>query len=323
MNSFRSDIILLFALCLVYSATSQEITVHDPVMAAEKGRYYLYSTGKGISVSSSPDMKHWNPEPPVFPEAPAWAESVVPGFRNHIWAPDIFRHNGRYYLYYSISSFGKNTSAIGVATNETLRPDAPDYHWKDHGIILRSVPNRDMWNAIDPNVVPGQAGDHWLAFGSFWGGIKLVKLSDDLLSVRQPEEWHTIARRKRSFETADEAPGDAAIEAPFIFYKNGYYYLFVSFDYCCRGKESTYKVVVGRSEQVTGPYRDKAGQLMTSGGGTPVITGDSRWAGAGHNSIYTFGGEDYLVFHGYDSTDQGKPKLRIVKVRWKDGWPGE
>ena len=314
-------VVFLLSLCIIPGVNAQDIRVHDPVMAEEGGNYYLFCTGRGISVFSSPDMEHWQKEDPVFEAAPEWTQDVVPGFKNHIWAPDIFKHKGKYYLYYSVSAFGKNTSAIGVATNATLDPDAADFKWQDHGIVVRSVPNRDLWNAIDPNVMQDEAGVPWLAFGSFWEGIKLVKLSENPVSVADPEEWHTIARRERSFDTAGEDPGDAAIEAPFIFRKNGQYYLFVSFDYCCRGEDSTYKVVVGRSEKITGPYLDKEGTPMTAGGGSLVIEGNDRWAGAGHNSIYTFEDKDYLVFHAYDSTDEGSPKLRIMEVRWEDGWP--
>ena len=171
-------------------------------------------------------MENWQREAAVFAEKPAWTDEVVPNFRNHIWAPDVSFHNGQYYLYYSVSSFGKNTSAIGVATNPTLDPQDENFRWTDHGIVIRSVPNRDMWNAIDPNLIIDEAGTAWLSFGSFWNGLKMVKLNPDLISIAQPEEWHSLARRKRSFEFEDAKAGDARLEAPFIFRKNGFYYLF-------------------------------------------------------------------------------------------------
>ncbi|MBC9795664.1 arabinan endo-1,5-alpha-L-arabinosidase [Sinomicrobium weinanense] len=319
--NFRKYLFFLAVLYIISPGCAQDISVHDPVVAKEGDRYYLFCTGMGVSVFSSPDLKTWKKEKPVFQTAPSWSEEVVPGFKNHIWAPDISFYNGRYYLYYSVSAFAKNTSAIGVATNVTLSPGDKDYKWTDHGIVVQSVPNRDLWNAIDPNLVFDDAGAPWLTFGSFWGGMKLVRLSDDLLSVARPEEWYTIAKRERHSFTEDTQPGDAAIEAPFIFKKDDWYYLFVSFDFCCRGEDSTYKVMAGRSENISGPYTDKAGKPMTEGGGTPVITGNARWAGAGHNSIYTFDGKDYLIFHAYDNSDEGKPKLKIMEVSWKDGWP--
>jgi arabinan endo-1,5-alpha-L-arabinosidase len=140
--------------------------------------------------------------------------------------------------------------------------------------------------------------------------------------VAEPQEWYTVSKRARDFKTQDNDPGEGSVEAPFIFKKNGYYYLFVSFDFCCRGVESTYKIMVGRSDKIQGPYVDKSGARMDEGGGTLVLAGDPSWHGVGHNSCYTFDGTDYLVFHGYDAADGGKPKLRIKKLEWSaDGWP--
>lgn len=301
---------------------AQDISVHDPVVIKQKDTYYLYCTGEGITCYSSKDLKNWKREPSVFKEKPVWTDSVVPEFKNHIWAPDISLHNNIYYLYYSVSAFAKNTSSIGVATNTTLNPADAAYKWVDHGIVIQSVPNRDMWNAIDPNLTFDENNTPWLAFGSFWNGLKMVKLNPDLLSKAQPEEWFTIAKRKRSFELEDTNPGDAALEAPFVFRKNGYYYLFLSWDLCCRGEKSTYKVVIGRSKTVTGPYVDKDGKLLNDGGGTLLVQGDKNWYGAGHNSTYTFDGKDYIVFHAYDVKQKGRPILEIEQLKWDaDLWP--
>ena len=313
---------LLLLLIMTASAWAQDITVHDPVMIKQKDTYYLYCTGKGISVFSSKDLKTWKNEPQVFAEKPVWADAVASDFKNHIWAPDISFHNNIYYLYYSVSAFAKNTSAIGVTTNTTLDPKDPAYKWVDQGIVIQSIPNRDLWNAIDPNLTFDENNTPWLAFGSFWEGLKLVKLNPDLKSIAQPQEWHTIAKRKRTFELADSDPGDGALEAPFIFKKNGYYYQFLSWDLCCRGKESTYKVVVGRSKTITGPYLDKEGKSLNEGGGTLLIQGDNNWYGAGHNSTYTFDGKDYIIYHAYSAKENGRPVLQIKQLQWDAAlWP--
>jgi arabinan endo-1,5-alpha-L-arabinosidase len=300
----------------------QDIRVHDPVMIREGDTWYLFCTGMGISVYSSPDMKTWKHEAPVFQTPPSWALEAVPGYKGHTWAPDIAFHNGTYYLYYSVSAFGKNTSCIGVATNRMLDPNNPNFKWIDHGKVIQSVPGRDLWNAIDPNLAFDEDMTPWLVFGSFWSGMKLVKLDSTLTAIAKPEEWYTVARRPRDFKTDDRNAGDGAIEAPFIFRKNGYYYLFVSFDFCCRGVESNYKVMVGRSENIQGPYVDRDGVRLDHGGGTLVVAGNEQWPGVGHNSAYTFDGKDYLVFHAYDASDSGRPKLKIEEIVWDaDGWP--
>ncbi len=318
----RSKITALFALGLLAFAEAKQVSIHDPVMAKEGDIYYLFSTGPGITFYSSKDLKTWERRGRVFPGDPSWAREVAPTFNGHIWAPDIVERGGKFYLYYSVSAFGKNTSAIGVTVNRTLDPESPDYRWEDKGIVLQSVPNRDLWNAIDPAVVFDERGTPWMGFGSFWGGLKLVKLADDLVSIAEPQEWHTLAKRERSWTTDDADAGAAEIEAPFIYRKGKYYYLFVSWDKCCRGAESTYKMVVGRSKDVTGPYVDRAGKSMAEGGGTLLLKGDANWAGVGHNSVYAFGGKDWLVFHAYENADEGRQKLKIAELTWDEhGWP--
>lgn len=289
-------------------------SVHDPVMIKQDSVYYLFCTGNGISVWSSTDLQQWKREQPVFSTPPEWAVAAVPGYKGHTWAPDISYHNGLYYLFYSVSTFGKNTSAIGVATNKTLHPSSPDYRWADHGLVIASRAALD-WNAIDPNLVIDK-GTPWLAFGSFWSGLKMVKLDKTLLHA-DTTTIHAIASRRGT----GVARGNNAIEAPFIFKRDGYFYLFASTDFCCRGEKSDYKMVVGRSRKVTGPYTDKSGTDMMIGGGTLLLEGNKDWYGVGHNAVCTFEGKDYLVFHGYDAADKGRSKLRVEALDWVDGWP--
>lgn len=287
--------------------------VHDPVMIRENGKYYLFTTGWGISVFSSDDQITWKRERPVFDEVPEWTREAVEDFKGHIWAPDIAYYNGQYHIYYSISSFGKNTSAMGVATNKTLDPDSPDFEWVDHGKVIQSVPGETDWNAIDANFIVDEAGTPYLSFGSFWGGLMLAQLTPDGLSLAQEVDDLTVLATRQTSTNA--------IEAPFIIQKDGFYYLFASFDFCCRGAESTYKVVVGRSENLAGAYFDADGQSMLEGGGTLVVEGGERYAGAGHNAVVSFDGVDYLVFHAYDMERDGNSYLRILPIEWENGWP--
>lgn len=326
-------LLLLISHLLPAQDTTQLIPVHDPVMAKQGNTYYLFCTGRGIAAWSSKDLKTWNKEPPVFIAPPQWAVEAVPGFKGHIWAPDISYYNGLYYLYYSVSAFGKNTSCIGLATNKTLDPsDTANYKWVDHGKIIQSFPGKTNWNAIDPNLIVDDKGRPYLAFGSFWDGLKLVKLDKDRMRIAErPEVIPTIASRKQS--TSKELPaipgnppdaGGNAIEAPFIFRKDDYYYLFASIDYCCKGVNSTYKMIIGRAKKPEGPYLDKTGADMAKGGGTVLLKGDAVWYGVGHNAVYKFDRDPhyYIIFHGYDAADNGKSKLRIATLKWDNaGWP--
>ncbi len=333
---FIKEVCAVLCFLFLISATraqdlQTDIRVHDPVMIKQEQTYYLFCTGNGIGVWSSKDLKNWKREKPVFSAPPQWAVDTIPGFKGHIWAPDISFYNGKYYLYYSVSAFGKNTSAIGVATNTTLNPSDIEFKWVDHGRVIQSYPNQTNWNAIDPNIITDDKGTAYMSFGSFWDGLKIARLSKDRLSIDEDvNQLATIASRKSGPSltnppSIDDNPKDAggnAIEAPFIFKKGEYYYLFASIDYCCKGERSTYKMIVGRSKKVTGPYLDDEKRDMAYGGGKLLLAGDDKWHGVGHNAVVSFDGSDYLIFHGYDAEDKGISKLRIEKLSWdKNQWP--
>ena len=309
---------------------------HDPVMArGEDGRYYCFITGMNVGVISSPDMVNWRRERPALPETPKWAVDTVPGYRGHTWAPDISRHGKLWYLYYSCSTFGKNGSAIGLAVNRTLDPKSPDFKWEDRGMVIASHRRLDNWNAIDPNLIVDRKGQPYLTYGSFWDGIQLIKLSkkDFQTPLTKPV---TIARRlDRAMSLAElndssnfdieghqviEA-GQNAIEAPFILRHGKYYYLFVSFDFCCRGQNSTYKTVYGRSRNIEGPYVDRNGRPMAKGGGTLLYGPDDTYFGVGHNAAYEWDGKCYFISHAYEKEHNGAAKLFIRPMTFdKDGW---
>lgn len=306
--------------------------VHDPVMArGEDGKYYIFATGMNVGVMSSDNLLTWKNEPGALKEAPAWAMDTVPGYRGHTWAPDISYHNGLWHLYYSCSTFGKNGSAIGLAVNKTLDPKSPDFGWVDKGMVIASHRNVDNFNAIDPNLIVDDKGQPYLSFGSFWDGIQLVKLSKDDFQtpITKPV---TISRRVNKEVNLKEIKhtqegnntieaGDNAVEAPFIIKHGKYYYLFVSFDYCCRGESSTYKTVYGRSKKIEGPYLDKEGNRMDKGGGTYLYGPDEEFFGVGHNSAYEFDGQWYFVSHAYEKARNGGAFLFIRPMYFdEDGW---
>ena len=315
-NTARYCVLLLLLLGFWCSAGAQplEVTgdvdaVHDPVLIEEAGSFYLFSTGRGIPIRCSDNLVNWSQCGAVFFGLPDWIREEVPAVGD-LWAPDVSFFDGRYQVYYSASSFGDNRSAIGLATNPTLDPESPDYAWRDEGLVVKSE-HSDDWNAIDPNFVVDAGGQPWLAFGSFWSGIKLVELDPETRKPVEDATLHALASRS--------SPG--AVEAPFIVYREPYYYLFVSFDQCCQGVESTYNIRVGRSEGITGPYVDKEGVPMLEGGGTLLKEGGARWKGTGHNAVFHHDGEDYLVYHAYDAEDHGRPYLRLEPLGWQDGWP--
>lgn len=298
------------------------VMAHDPVMTYENGTYYLLATGMGISWATSTDRKTWTVQPtPFIRDIPAWTRDSVPGFRSHVWAPDIIRKDGKWWLAYSCSTFGKNTSAIGLMTADSLSGQ-----WRDCGPLICSKENRDNWNAIDPNFIIDDEGTLWLTWGSFWDGIQITHLDHTMHLASKPK---TIARRyARGQETTEPNPtskfaGPNAIEAPFIFHHGDYYYLLVSWDYCCRGAQSNYRVAVGRSKQVAGPYLDRNGKDMLQGGGTILLEGDKQeYEATGHCAAYHFNDGDIFICHGYSTKQNGAALLVQRRIHWTpDEWP--
>ena len=98
--------------------------VHDPVIVKQGDTYYVFSTngrpGALIPSRCSQDLRRWSLCGHVFDQLPEWARQEIPGARAP-WAPDISYFNGTYHLYYSVSTFGKNESAIGPPSTTTCR----------------------------------------------------------------------------------------------------------------------------------------------------------------------------------------------------------
>lgn len=287
------------------------VPVHDPAMVkAPDGTYLLYSTGQNLQIRSSKDRQNFTLEGPVWPKGAPWTFSFTSATdRRALWAPDISFHDGTFYLYYSASSFGSRNSAIFLATSPTGLPGT----WKNVGLVWRTS-ERDDYNAIDPNLHVDDTG-WWLSFGSFWSGLKMVKVNPATgLPIKGETRLYSLATRPRSV--------DGAVEAPYIVRHDDYYYLFASFDACCRGTSSTYRTMVGRSKTITGPYVDRDGTPMTEGGGTEVLSSHGDIVGPGHPAVLQDGADWLLIYHYYaDDAAPATGTLAINKLEWVDGWP--
>lgn len=302
--------------------------IHDPALVIDDdGTWYAFSTGRvnrenggTIQIAASQDDgTTWEYAGTVWDEIPSWiddhfSDGALP---DNLWAPEVYEHDGTYYLYYSASRFGTDDSLTALATNVTLDPTDPDYEWVDQGLVVESpvsgLPGDARFNAIDAGIVEDEDGNPFMAIGSFWYGIFLVPL--EWPSGKPVDGW-----QEQTVNIADRFVAGNPIEAPYITHRDGYYYLFVSFGACCQGADSTYQVAVGRSESVTGPYLDREGQDMYGGGGTILLEEHGAVVGPGGQSVFG----DYLAFHYYDASNEEIPyfpTLGIQRLDWVDGWP--
>lgn len=324
MRKFGRRTFLLWAL-LVWSAFFQPASVsafpgvealrgefgaHDPsTLVKHNSRFYLFSTGRGISSRWSPDLITWNVGPAVFANPPAWVTNAAPGFNGDFWAPDLIAHNGQYFLYYSVSSWGSPESAIGLATNPTLDPSEPTYLWTDQGIVIQSDWSKN-YNTIDPSVFRDSNGTLWLAFGSYWSGIKLIQLD--------PATGKRITPNSSIYSLA----WNSSIEAACLTRRGSYYYLFVNWNQCCAGVDSKYLVRVGRSTSITGPYLDRNGQNLLDARGEVFMESSGRYIGPGHIGLLSESGTNWFSFHYYDGANNGAARLGLARLSWTtDGWP--
>lgn len=286
--------------------------IHDPTTPIRaEGAWWIFGTGVRVLAARSDDLVSWQKLSPALAEPSPWAADIAPGNKkHHYWAPDIVRLGDGWALYYSVSEFGKNTSAIALATSPVLDPADPRHRWTDRGVVIRSGAG-DSFNAIDPSLLADSDGRLWMAFGSFWSGLFLVELDPA-----------TGLRKSPSAEPVRLTHG-AEIEAPTLYRRGEYYYLFFNEGLCCKGVASTYRVRVGRARSVAGPYLDDAGRdLREEGAGRLVVGTEGDFIGPGHLSVFTRDGEDWASMHFYDGARRGAPTLALRRLSWtEDGWP--
>jgi len=291
--------------------------IHDPSVIEVGGRYAAFGTGEqgptrgAVRVKSSPDGLTWKDAGVIGKGVPKWAKDALGYQPINVWAPSVSRRGEIISLYYALSSFGGNASAIGLMTNASFDPARPGEGWQDQGLVLMSKADGDF-NAIDPFRLDLADGRAFLVFGSFWSGIKLRELDPNTGKLIR-DDAPTIALASRH---------GGAIEAPSILEHEGKFYLFVSFDQCCKGVASTYNIRVGRAAEIVGPYRDKDGKDMLDGGGSLVLSSNGRFIGpGGQEAVKTSKGE-MLAYHYYDGDAAGASKLQLSPIQWTaDGWP--
>ncbi|GJM64218.1 family 43 glycosylhydrolase [Persicobacter diffluens] len=283
----HSFLVLWGLFSLAFLNARAQAPSHDPstMIRNNDGRYWIFTTGDGIWAmsSSNPDFTDWRVENTVFPIGtyPSWIDNYVQDFGGFFWAPEVFKRNGQYYLYYSCAGTGA-PAAIGFATASDL--SGP---WTDRGLIVAGN------NAIDPAILQDDDGSVWMTWGNWQSGIDILRLDPNTGYRADGNTYHLVS---------------GEVEGPSILKRDGYYYLFYQRGLCCNGVNSSYYNVVARSTSVTGPYTDERVFLPNKNGN--II-------GPGHVG-YSYG---RLTYHYYDGNDNGAAKLMVTTMGYSNGWP--
>jgi arabinan endo-1,5-alpha-L-arabinosidase len=295
------------AVAVSYTAPDTDVIgIHDPSMVKVGSSYYLFSTHATLHAHESTDRVNFADDGFALTALPSWTNNYT-NASGDLWAPDVSAHNGEYWLYYAASSLGSANSAIGLATSPSGLPGT----FVDSGAAVYTSSQCSGSNTIDPASVVDASGNAFMVFGSWSNGINIVPVNNST----------GIPTGTACTQLAFHSTG-TGIEGSYIYPHDGYYYLFASIDNCCDGVSSTYRIIVGRSTSVTGPYADRGGLALTSGGGTVVLSAHGNIDGPGGESLFTDTDGTVLVYHYYDGNNNGYPALGINLLGWtSDGWP--
>lgn len=293
----------------------------DPtVQRAPDGTFYAYATGCQCQKSSN--LTKWSSVSGVL-SRPTWNDSTYVKDGNtktdyySMWAADVNYVDGKYICYYASALWG-NGSRTGIGVAVGTSPSK----FTDKGKVFRST-EIGVKNSIDPCYVE-EFDKKYLVWGSF-NDICIAELTEDGLAIKGFNPLNNPVSGNWTRHKGVTKIAGGAFEGAMIYKRGSYYYLFCSVGSCCEGANSTYRTVVGRATNIKGPYVNKQGGQMTADNYTTIISGNERWKGPGHNSeiITDDNGDDWLLYHSYDTNNGCKGRLMLLdKITWDDkGWP--
>ena len=304
LHFYCAALVALFAYPLQAGVYKNPVIAEDApdpsVIRGNDGYYYLFSTAEHVYRSSN--LTKWTYLRQVFDggKRPTFVEGV-----NTYWAPCVTKQDGRYVMYFALSTWGGgDTASIGVATAD--KPEGP-YTIVGDGKLFTSG-EVGVHNSIDPNYIEYN-GKKYIVWGS-WNGIWLIELTADGLAVKDIKTKTQIAGTR--------------FEAPYIYRRGRFFYLFCSIGACCEGANSTYETIVGRSRSLFGPYVTKNNKKLMDNNYELFLTSNTPCIAPGHNSriIEDEEGKTWMTYHGYMRTNPTEGRVVwLDEVKWENDWP--
>lgn len=266
-------------------AQAPVMTLADPTIYSEDGKYYAYGTwgpdsNVGIPVYTSTDLKNWQKTSDL---------ALTPGDAfgtKWFWAPQIFKHNGRYYMFYTADEY------IAYATAE--KPEGP----YTGGAKLESDSRQ-----IDPFVFFDIDGTPYLYHVRLQDGnrIFVAKMSDDLTSIDPSTLTECITATPGSWEDTESVKW-TVVEGPTVVREGDKYYMFYSAN---DFRNPDYSVGVAVADSPLGPWTKSD---------APIIH-RSRFGinGTGHGDLFKDAkGDSWYVFHTHFNNDKVVPRQTAV-----------
>ncbi|KAA8566680.1 hypothetical protein MFRU_044g00170 [Monilinia fructicola] len=287
---------------------------HDPalIQRSSDGTWFKFNTGNGIGIWKSAALAGpWT----YVGDALSGGSKINLAGNKDLWAPDVQLVGSTYYMYYAISTFGTQNSAIGVATSPTMEVGS----WTDLGATgIASSTGKD-YNAIDPNLI--KVGNNYLLnFGSFWNDIYQVKLAST----------PTKGGGAGAYNLAFNSSGTHSLEGSYMFYYSGYYYLLFSSGICCGydtskpAQGAEYKIVMCRSIAATGGFVDKNGKACKDSGGSTLLASHGNVYGPGGQGVYLSSNGPILYYHYANPSvglGDGSYLFGYNYLTFSNGWP--
>ncbi|KAK4547494.1 hypothetical protein LTR36_001151 [Oleoguttula mirabilis] len=300
--------------------------VHDPnVVLRDDGTYFRFTTNGRVNIATAKHISGpWTYKGAALPSG---STINLPG-RNDIWAPDVMKSNGVYYMTYAVSAMLSQHSDIGVATSKTMEPGS----WMDHGSI--GVPS-GSWNRIDPNLMQvSPTSTPYLTWGSFWTDIWQIEMANPPLKVLAGQEpLHLEQNTTARPQGRPTGPSEGSYQFRWTVGGETYYYLFFSSGGCCNkppnlapaGEE--YKIMVCRSTSPTGPFVGQLGHsCLSQNAGTIVLQShDDMFAAGGQGVMYDPNVKSVVVYYHYLKPSVGYDYDQFQfgwnKLNFDSGWP--
>ncbi|QAY80107.1 xylan 1,4-beta-xylosidase [Sphingosinicella sp. BN140058] len=264
----------------------------DPTILKDGSDYYMtfstFDSYPGLVIWHSRDLVNWTP-----------VTAALTRNIGSVWAPELTRHKGRYYLYIPT----KKTPAPGSKTTSwVIWADDIKGPWSDPVDL-------DLPNHIDPGHAVGEDGSRWL----FLSGGDRVRLSEDGLAKAGPvEHVYDPWRYPENWVVEGFAP-----EGPKITRRGDYFYLITAVGGTA-GPPTGHMVIAARSRSINGPWENCPNNPLVR-----TTSLDEKWWSRGHATLVEGpDGSWWSVYHGFENGywTLGRQTL-LDPVEWMpDGW---